>query len=189
MSFYGDIKRVQSSPYVFDKYYPNRVTMEENVSLDGVYIGRYILVKYTIKDPNDNTTNSQYFNKYVPVENGSTNKKVYEGYKFNADKDLSIYTDTFDGTVWQKIYSQGAEKYILIAELNSAVPRVEFDIVPPKYYTNTTNSYGIRNEELLKQYKLSDRMKIKIALYCAFPSVCTTLPLRGEVRRRLGKPK
>jgi len=51
MSFYGDIKRVQSSPYVFDKYYPNRVSMETACTTDDVYIGRYVLVKYTFKDP------------------------------------------------------------------------------------------------------------------------------------------
>ena len=47
MSFYGNIKRVQSSPYVFDKYYPSRRAMENAAAYDNVYVGRYVLVKYT----------------------------------------------------------------------------------------------------------------------------------------------
>ena len=65
MSFYGDIKRVQSSPFVFDKYYPNRLTMDNSCASDNVYIGRYVLVKYTVKDEQDTSTSSPYFDKYV----------------------------------------------------------------------------------------------------------------------------
>ena len=50
MSFYGDIKRVQSSPFVFDKYYSSRAEMEENMNTDNVYIGRYVLIKYTYSE-------------------------------------------------------------------------------------------------------------------------------------------
>ena len=83
MSFYGNIKRVQSSPYVFDKYYPNRAAMEDAVLTDNVYIGRYVLVKYNIKDDwkeEDFTSGSgvsiedtpTYFDKFTIVENPST---------------------------------------------------------------------------------------------------------------------
>ena len=139
MSFYGNIKRVQSSPFVFDKYYPNRTTMDLNATTDNVYIGRYVLVKYTVKDSLDINSESTYFDKYVEDTDRPGLKKVYKGYKFNADKDIERYHDTFDGTVWQKIYTNTAggeqlERYILIAELNSAVPRMELNTVSPMYY-------------------------------------------------------
>ena len=124
MSFYGNIKRVQSSPYVFDKYYPNRAAMEDAVLTDNVYIGRYVLVKYNIKDDwkqedfpsgsgvsiDDTPT---YFDKFTIVENpsnaGTQMKKVYIGYELNALKDINKYNDTFDATVWQKIYTNTEE--------------------------------------------------------------------------------
>ena len=98
MSFYGDIKRVQSSPFVFDKYYPNRLTMDNSCASDNVYIGRYVLVKYTVKDEQDTSTSSPYFDKYVLADEvisqgetttSTTTKKVFQGYQFNAEKDIN----------------------------------------------------------------------------------------------------
>ena len=161
MSFYGDIKRVQSSPFVFDKYYPNRLTMDNSCASDNVYIGRYVLVKYTVKDEQDTSTSSPYFDKYVladeVIPQGETTtstvtKKVFQGYQFNAEKDINQYSDTFDGTVWQKIYTNTAageqlEKYILVAELNASVPRIGLDIISPKKTDGTYNDQKELNEE------------------------------------------
>lgn len=161
MSFYGDIKRVQSSPFVFDKYYPNRMTMDSSCTSDSIYIGRYVLVKYTVKDEQDDQTESPYFDKYVLADDvipqgetstSTTTKKVFQGYQFNAEKDIAQYHDTFDGTVWQKIYTNTAageqlEKYILVAELNAAVPRVGLDIISPKYTDGSYNENHELNEE------------------------------------------
>jgi len=36
-------------------------------------------------------------------------KKVYIGYELNALKDINKYNDTFDATVWQKIYTNTAD--------------------------------------------------------------------------------
>lgn len=172
MSFYGDIKRIRSSPYVFDKYYPNRATMEANCATDNVYIGRYVLVKYTyqnefdkieIKSSNEyypNTyyiknndgvyelcsdtsynpsidyyqlTNKNYINKYEENETLEDGKQVTEEYNENVQIDKQKYSDTFDATVWQKIYTNisssagdtaAIEKYILVAELNAHAPRI-----------------------------------------------------------------
>ena len=118
MSFYGDIKRIKSSPYVFDKYYPNRKTMDESANSDGIYIGRYVLVKYNYQ------------------EDGSYVEKTDPKFQANIDADISVYNDTFDATVWQKIYTNlgdQTEKYILVAELNASAPRLNLDIVAPKY--------------------------------------------------------
>lgn len=166
MSFYGNIKRVQSSPYVFDKYYPNRAAMEDAVLTDNVYIGRYVLIKYNIKDdwkeedfPSGSGVSIEdtptYFDKFTIAENpsnaGTQMKKVYIGYELNALKDINKYNDTFDATVWQKIYTNTAdgdqlEKYIMVAELNASVPRMELDVISPKY-TDGQRIQGELNEE------------------------------------------
>lgn len=147
MSFYGKVKRVQSSPFVFDKYYPNRKAMEDRAASDGVYIGRYILVKYTCKYTSQENDKLIYFDKYeADLNNPPNGKQVCQDYKNNANIDINIYKDTFDGTVWQKIYTaatdsqdnSSTEKYIMVADLHASVPRLEL-VEPhpaPKYFAD-----------------------------------------------------
>lgn len=147
MSFYGKVKRVQSSPFVFDKYYPNRKAMEDGAASDGVYIGRYVLVKYTCKYTSQENDKLIYFDKYEADSNNPPNgKQVCQDYKDNANIDINIYKDTFDGTVWQKIYTAATdsqnnssiEKYIMVADLHASTPRLEL-VEPhpaPKYFAD-----------------------------------------------------
>lgn len=166
MSFYGDIKRVQSSPYVFDKIYPNRSAMEEKATSDGVYIGRYVLVKYTCKYQDGVLVD---FNKYE--SDGHGGKRTTTDYDYNASRDSNIYHDTFDGTVWQKIYTNITnettgetirEKYILISELNAAIPRLELaEPHPmPKYIDDTGEHW--RNISIDELASSEDAYKISI---------------------------
>ena len=46
MGFYGNITNVNDVSFSFDKVYSSKKVMEDNVSTDGVYIGRYVLVEY-----------------------------------------------------------------------------------------------------------------------------------------------
>ena len=145
MSFYGDIKRVNSSPFIFDKIYPNRVEMETQMESDNIYIGRYVLVKYTTKYADSTKTDLVYFNKFEKDPESETGKRVTQDYQENADVDINEYSDTYDATIWQKIYTtangetQPSEKYILIAEANAAVPRLELNITSPKYYDDNVD--------------------------------------------------
>ena len=71
-------------------------------------------------------------------------------YTQNYNIDMSVYGEGrgYDSTVWQKVYTQGSEKYVMIAELNSVVPT--FDIaadaptmepIPPHFDISSTNVY------------------------------------------------
>lgn len=182
MSFYGNIKRVNSSPFVFDRYYSSRSEMQDKMNSDQVYVGRYVFVSYRTKYENENVV---YFDKYdkdaskyevinltadtytpnvfyiisetdsskYVLATGAFNpettyynfiRKLSESYEENQQRDLLEFEDTFDGTVWQKIYTKGVndttnsemggEKYILVAELNSAAPRFSFQRLSPKYF-------------------------------------------------------
>lgn len=143
MSFYGKIKRVDSSPFIFDRYYPSRKAMDDSLKnnteqSDGVYVGRYVLVKYNCHY----TTNSdgkqvlEFVDKYANSSTGNE-KPLSQTYINNRDADLAEYRDTYDATVWQKIYTeakadgQPSEKYILIAELNADAPMLDFKTVTP----------------------------------------------------------
>ena len=46
MGFYGNIKNTSRTQFSFDKIYPNRVEMDANASLDGIYAGRFVLIEY-----------------------------------------------------------------------------------------------------------------------------------------------
>ena len=48
--FYGNVTNASKSQFVFDRHYPNRKSMDENMETDGVFIGRYVLVEYDYKD-------------------------------------------------------------------------------------------------------------------------------------------
>lgn len=71
-------------------------------------------------------------------------------YNINYNIDLNQYGSSrgYDSTVWQKVFVEGVEKYISIAELNTVVP--EFDVaadaptmfpVKPHFDTASTNVY------------------------------------------------
>lgn len=46
MGFYGNITNTSKTNFVFDKIYTNRKAMDSNISKDGIFIGRYVLVEY-----------------------------------------------------------------------------------------------------------------------------------------------
>ena len=100
MSFYGNIKRINSSPYVFDKYYGNRAEMDDNASLDGIYVGRYVLVKYT------------YSPHYVPVVLTSSSYLPNTYYYKNIREEYVLDTSsTFTTGREYFVYSAYSEKY------------------------------------------------------------------------------
>ena len=195
MSFYGNVKRINSSPFVFDRIYPNREAMDsacEDGKDDGVYIGRYVLVKYTAVESSPeidigitSTTikNISYINKYSTTTiNGVTEKVISEQYEANAQTDINKYGDTFDSTVWQKVYTNinnltnsnetnesPRVQYILIAELNAAVPRFNLNLINPKHQNQDgTEEWNISsiNQELTTEdvyaFNIPNTLKLNV---------------------------
>ena len=147
MSLYGQVRRVASSTFQFDKVYRTRAELEENCTKDGVYAGRYVLVNYGIDGIRytaklDDNGNKQYDeNEQLIVE---------ESPQFTADAatDLKMFGAVYDSTVWQKIYGvESGEKYIMVAELNSLAPQFELVVENPLEYKNITDvDEGAPNE-------------------------------------------
>ena len=147
MSFYGNIKRVDSSPFVFDRYYPSRADMEQKLAnkQDNVYVGRYVLIRYDWKDrANSNDDELEFFEKYQ--KNADSTLSLTKDYKTNEKRDADKYSQSFNGTVWQKVYTTIAgttgsptptEKYIMVAELNADAPHMDLDIISPKKLVTT----------------------------------------------------
>lgn len=206
MGFYGNITNTSKTQFQFDRIYPNRLTMENLMSTDNVYFGRYVLVEYDTETRLDAflrvymsdlgvayTTPNAQPETMIYEKDLKYGDIVYTAASYIEDKELvprdcvfwkcisnyvegtpnvpavfekavssdSIYVTNFnidtakygesrgyDSTVWQKVYIDGIEKYIQIAELNSVVPT--FDIsadaptvypIQPHFDINSTNVY------------------------------------------------
>lgn len=77
MSLYGQVKRVPTNVFQFDRVYPNRKAMEDAAKTDGVYIGRYVLIEYG--------TRYKLFGSAEPTENESD--------YYNLDDPTQVPTD------------------------------------------------------------------------------------------------
>ena len=196
MGFYGNITNTSRTQFQFDKTYPNRATMDNYVNVDGVFIGRYVLVEYDTQFGADwctiafqktvngvlhfysdqaatpatelfygegnlkvdryiripgvytipGTENTVVHNLDNPnqkldilyrIQSGSTGElikviplKELQGVPYNDNYtiDAERYGPSrgYDSTVWQKVFTDGTERYVMVAELNTVVPT--FDI-------------------------------------------------------------
>lgn len=93
MSFYGSgINRIAKNTFYFDRTFKTRYEMDQGISSDQVFIGRFVLVSY------DGTEEE------------------------SARTDLEQYQDTYDSTVWQKTFKEQKLTYIKIADLSFNTP-------------------------------------------------------------------
>lgn len=114
MSFYGNIKRIGSQSFQFDRVYSTRKAMDDAISTDDVYPGRYVLVEY---------------GERYTINPSSSERTERAEYKAHREEDLAEYLNVYDSTVWQKVYTKNAnsgytEKYIMVAELNALAPKL-----------------------------------------------------------------
>lgn len=61
-------------------------------------------------------------------------KNLFDFYYSNSNIDRTVYSNMgrgWDSTVWQKTYSNGKAKYVMVAELNSVVPSFAISVDPP----------------------------------------------------------
>ena len=69
-----------------------------------------------------------FYQKSHYVDRFDLNFNENEYYRSNRELDAGKYFASYDHTVWQKIYSDNKEKYILVAELNAEAPT--FELIP-----------------------------------------------------------
>lgn len=142
MSLYGNVKKIGSSSFQFDRVYNTRYAMDAAANTDGVYIGRYVLVEYGERFngvPSGQSITSVSPNNYIITETGVP---VVENEEFlnNRTVDLEAYGAVYDSTVWQKIYTEGTERYIMVAELNAVVPKIDMKLEKPVTYKTAEDS-------------------------------------------------
>lgn len=97
MSFYGNISNAGKTQMSFDRVYPNRKIMEENAPMDGVFVGRFVLVEY---DDNTYSHRTGYIN-FLPAKDEELNGKY------------TVYTNT-ECTIPFKLTESNDDGYGLI---------------------------------------------------------------------------
>lgn len=100
----------------------------------------------------DNNQKSIFY-KCVGRDNGGYAQfELIDGtyYTINYNEDIKTYGAGrgYDSTVWQKVYTQGTEKYVMIAELNTVVPTFDLQAdaptmepITPHFDADSTNVY------------------------------------------------
>ena len=143
MSLYGQISKIDTPSFQFDRIYNNRSELDANATSDGVYAGRYVLVEYGEKFPVTSGSSVIYNEQngtYVEVTNsGRRNISINPTFAQNANIDFQQYGNTYDSTVWQKVYIQNQEQYKMVAELNAKAPQLDVNNISPVKYSVVAN--------------------------------------------------
>ena len=105
MGFYGNITNTSKTSFQFDRIYSNRVEMEKNNLIDGIFIGRHVLIEY-----DQNGLDSM---KQVQFKNGLA---YYGSPNFNT---LLTQSNTSDKEV---VYTIEDEIYVFYMYTGKAVP-------------------------------------------------------------------
>lgn len=53
MGFYGNITNTNKTQFTFDRSYSSRALMDQRIDRDGIYLGRYVLVEYSLDTSKD----------------------------------------------------------------------------------------------------------------------------------------
>ena len=169
MSFYGNTQRIIGNNFQFDRIYPSRKEMDALCTTDGVYAGRYVLVEYGQrfeKTPTSGAVNPEtsiWNGEQIVYKDAAGNVIAIDNADYNAraKEDLEKYGAMFDSTVWQKVYYQGQDLYIMVAELNAKAPKMELNSVNPIYLNNKgTNSSILIKSTNNKIYELTNAQEI-----------------------------
>ena len=81
MGFYGNITNTNKTQFTFDRSYSSRALMDQRIDRDGIYLGRYVLVEYSL-----DTSKDMY---YLAFKKGD---KFYAAANFDSRTELK-YTD------------------------------------------------------------------------------------------------
>ena len=123
-----------------------------------LYRTSYYVGQRYIDTPSGGNITGENNNEINISSNNIVGDQINPLYKRNKDLDLITFGNTYDSTVWQKIYAgtQG-EKYIMIAELNALAPQIELaNIAPLKYHTSEGVEHPEKPDVYIIKYVLSD---------------------------------
>ena len=140
MGFYGKISSTNKTAFSFDKVYRTRTEMDQEVSLDGIFIGRYVLIEYdeppitgyyngidfynaasfhpqTKIEPREGVVyqdllrHNSIYSFYVWDGSSYVPNQASTGYAAHFNQDVEKYGRGYDSTVWMKTYDINKNTY------------------------------------------------------------------------------
>ena len=142
--------------YILISYGEDEFTKKENSPNEAQAQPLFVITQNNNKQNNfDSTTipdveTEQYIDKHS-IELSTQNllsesviaTKSNEQFKLNLSIDLETYGNSYHNTVWMKVYRNGTEEYIMIAELNAKAPQLGIEVINPaiKSYTATGETW------------------------------------------------
>lgn len=149
------VKETETQYKEYDEEGKPTSTKDDNILIEAGEYSLFICIgKVTVEEEElDGTGKPITVIKNYALFKKQLEDKSESNYIVNYNKDKDYYKTEnigrgWDSTVWQKVYENGLEKYVMIAELNSVVPT--FDIqadapsmspVTPHFDENSTNVY------------------------------------------------
>lgn len=113
MGFYGNITNTSKTTFSFDLIYDTRTEMDKNANVDGVFLGRYVLVNY------DEEPIKAYYNsstdRFYNTANFSLNSMI-------TPREGVIYQDIYNATSPVSFYKWDGSRHVLC---NSNTPYQE----------------------------------------------------------------
>lgn len=115
------VGRYPTAPFLIDKIFPNRTAMINTQEQDGIFPGRFVLVKYCDISFDQETRRGIHNGTIVPAAE-SQEEKYLENYKadgFTVNNQASYFSH--DGTIWVKaLDANGVCGYLPVANVNTA---------------------------------------------------------------------
>lgn len=79
----------------------------------------------------------------IDPDTGAKTQVIERDEFLNSEKlDLQNYGAIYDSTVWQKIYIQNQDRYVMVAELNAMAPKLDVEEKAPLTYTPNQPAEG-----------------------------------------------
>lgn len=110
---------IPNSCFTFDKIYYNAKTAQDNVTTDGILIGRYILIIYCDTAFNHDERNQIIGGTFDISDKTDKIKADAQDYLTNYTIDYSQYKDSKDRKVYRKDYKDNSYIYTEVASLHS----------------------------------------------------------------------
>lgn len=107
-TIYGGLGSYPATPFLIDKVYNNRTEMDENCENDGVFLGRYVMIRYC-EENYDQEARKTLHEKVIQDEDGQTYFSEYNGVSEQGAKYLDNYLQDLNNGYADDIYFSNLE--------------------------------------------------------------------------------
>lgn len=112
---YGGLEVYPSTPFLIDKVYSNRAAMDSNCAIDGIFVGRYVMIRYCNDNFDQETKRMlhwQVTEGYVSINEDGTVNVTNSNPQIAEGSDMQVYLgsymvdlETYENSLQSNVYS------------------------------------------------------------------------------------